>query len=171
MTASLTFERRGYKCRAYRWKVWLAAISILLTVFSASTVSADGLIMVRSKQAFPEAMTNLQLAVINQGYQLIKVQRVDIGLTSSGFKTDKYRLVFFGDKYMMEELPNKYPELIPYLPLKIVIYAEEDQTLMLGMNPVNLEKYYPDNPELARAFNQWKKDLESILDEAKKDED
>ena len=171
MIVSLTFEWRGYKYMAYRWKGWLAAISILLTVLTTSTVSADGLIMVRSTQAFPEAMTNLQHAIINQGYQLIRVQRVDIGLTASGFKTDKYRLVFFGDKYMMEELPNKYPELIPYLPLKIVIYAEEDQTLILGMNPVSLEKYYPDSPELTGAFKQWKKDLESILDEAKKDED
>ncbi|MCK4951495.1 MAG: DUF302 domain-containing protein [Gammaproteobacteria bacterium] len=160
-----------YKCKTYRRKFWFAAISILLIVLSTSPVHADDLIMVRSTQAFPEAMTNLQHAIINRGYQLIRVQRVDIGLTASGFKTDKYRLVFFGDKYMMEELPNKYPELIPYLPLKIVIYAEEDQTLILGMNPVNLEKYYPDNPELARAFNQWKKDLESILHEAQKDED
>lgn len=158
-------------CGAYRWKNWLATISILLTVLSASTVYADDLIMVRSRQVFPDAMTNLQQAIINRGYQLIRVQRVDVGLTASGFKTDKYRLVFFGDKYMMEELPNKYPELIPYLPLKIVIFAEEDQTLILAMNPVILEKYYPDNPELARAFNQWKKDLELILYEAQQEED
>jgi len=166
MIVSLLFQRK-----AYRWKTWFAIIFILSTFFSALPIYADNLIMVRSKQAFPEAMTNLQHAVIKHGYQLIKVQRVDIGLTASGFKTDKYRLVFFGNKYIVEELPNKYPELIPYLPLKIVIFAEEDQTLMLGMNPVNLEKYYPDNPEITRAFNQWKKDIESILYEAQQEED
>lgn len=150
---------------------WGVTFFILLSIFSAPFTYADGLIMVRSKHAFPETMTNLQLAVIKHGYQLIKVQRVDIGLTASGFQTDKYRLVFFGNKYITEELPDKYPELIPYLPLKIVIFSEEDQTLILGMDPVSLEKYYPANPEVSQAFNRWGKDLKSILHEAQREEE
>ena len=41
-------------------------------------------------------MAVLQHAIGTQGYTLSRVQRVDIGLTESGFKTDKYRVVFFG---------------------------------------------------------------------------
>ncbi|HEY9149909.1 MAG TPA: DUF302 domain-containing protein, partial [Gammaproteobacteria bacterium] len=51
-------------------------------------VQAEGLLMVRSAQSFPEAMLTLQGAIELQGYTLSRVQRVDIGLTASGFTTD-----------------------------------------------------------------------------------
>lgn len=149
-------------------KIWMkACLTLLITVVSFLPAHANDLIMVRSKQAFPETMTNLQHAILNHGYHITKVQRVDIGLTASGFKTDKYRLVFLGNKYMLEQLPDKYPELIPYVPLKIAIFAEEDQTLMLAMNMENLGQYYPGKPEINKAFRQWTKDLLSILYKAR----
>lgn len=150
------------------WKIWMkACLVLLINIFILLPVHANDLIMVRSKQDFPETMTNLQHAILNHGYHITKVQRVDIGLTASGFKTDKYRLVFLGNKYMLEKLPNKYPELIPYVPLKIAIFAEDGQTLMVAMNMENLEKYYPGKPEISKAFRQWRKDLLSILHEAR----
>ena len=145
----------------------VGSLLLLVCIFTSFSAYAEGLMMVRSKQAFPEAMTNLQNSIINHGYQITRVQRVDIGLTASGFKTDRYRLVFLGNKYMLEQLSEQYPEIIPYVPLKIAIFSENDQTLMLAMNPGNLEKYYPGKPELSKAFSRWRKDLHSILHEAR----
>lgn len=149
-------------------KIWAkGGLLLLATIFTSFPIHADDLIMVRSTQTFTDTMTNLQHAILNHGYQITKVQRVDIGLTASGFKTDKYRLVFLGNKYMLEQLPEQYPELIPYVPLKIAIFAENDQTLMIAMNMENLEKYYSGKSELSKAFKQWRKDLQSILYEAR----
>ena len=52
--------------------------------------------MVRSSEAFPEAMSVLQANIIKQGFTISRVQRVDVGLSAKGYKTDKYRVVFFG---------------------------------------------------------------------------
>ena len=149
-------------------KIWMmSGFLLLVATFSSFSIYAEDLMMVRSKQTFTDTMTNLQLAILNHGYKITRVQRVDIGLNASGFETDKYRLVFLGNKYMLEQLTGQYPELIPYVPLKIAIFSENDQTLMLAMNMENLEKYYPGKTELSIAFKQWRKDLRSILYEAR----
>ena len=69
------------------------------------------LMMMRSSQPFPETMSELQAIIKSHGYVVSRVQRVDIGLTMMGYKTDKYRVVFFGKYDELQELTNKYPEL------------------------------------------------------------
>lgn len=63
---------------------------------------AQELLMVRVNNTFPSTMNALQNAVVKQGYQLARVQRVDVGLTKSGYKTAEYRIVFFGKKKKSE---------------------------------------------------------------------
>ena len=41
-------------------------------------------------------MLALQESIRDHGYIVSRVQRVDIGLTGMGYKTDKYRIVFAG---------------------------------------------------------------------------
>jgi len=74
--------------------VYRCIISLIL-LSSAISAYGDDLLMVRSQQAFPEAMLTLQTSIIDHGYIVTRVQRVDIGLNSKGYKTDKYRRGFF----------------------------------------------------------------------------
>lgn len=123
---------------------------------------AQELLMVRVNNTFPSTMNALQNAVVEQGYQLARVQRVDVGLTKSGYKTAEYRIVFFGKKKEIRKLSRKYPRLIPFLPLKIVIYAEGDETILLAANPAKLKSFYPDK-SLTSYFNRWEKDFRAIM--------
>ena len=52
---------------------------------------AHELLMVRVSNTFPEAMNAVQQAVVNNGYKLMRVQRVDVGLTASGSTVDSSR--------------------------------------------------------------------------------
>lgn len=140
----------------------LLAFVLILCSQLAHGMVTDELIMIRSTQAFPEAMTSLQAAITAQGYTISRVQRVDIGLTSSGYKTDKYRIVFFGKKDEIYTLRDKYPELIPYLPLKIAIFAEGEETILVTSNPIAFTQLYPDD-QLKQIFHQWRKDIVSIF--------
>ncbi len=63
---------------------------------SLAALFASDLIMARSHEKFPEAMLTLQTSVKEHGYTVARVQRIDIGLTGMGYKTDKYRVVFVG---------------------------------------------------------------------------
>ena len=141
--------------------IFVCLLAALLPVSSY----ADELLMTRVDRPFPEAMNQLQEAIRAHGYTISRVQRVDVGLTSSGFTTAEYRLVFFGKPAEISSLPEKYPEIAAYLPLNIVIFAEGDDTIMLTANPLSLETFFKD-PSLHAQFGRWEKDIRSILDQA-----
>ena len=140
----------------------LALLCICLWSGTSQGVVTDELIMVRSEQGFPETMSTLQAAIKKQGYTLSRVQRVDIGLTSSGYQTDKYRVVFFGKADEVHQLMSQHPELIPYLPLKIALFAEANETILVCSNPLVFSAMF-DDPALDIIFSRWKKDLVQIL--------
>ena len=134
---------------------------LLFSANSHATVTGE-MIMVRSSEAFPETMSLLQEAIRKQGYELSRVQRVDVGLSAKGYKTDKYRVVFFGKGKQIQQLSKEYPQLIPYLPLKIAIFAEGDNTILISSNPSTYNDLF-DLPALKLVFEQWQKDITEIL--------
>lgn len=139
------------------------AIALALWI---NIASADELLMIRSSQNFEDAMTTLQGAIAAHGYKVSRVQRVDVGLEAKGYKTDRYRIVFYGKPGEIETLAAKYPKLIPYLPLAVAIFAEEGNTLLTTARPALLKQFYPE-AELKPVFERWEKDLVEIMDEVR----
>lgn len=129
----------------------------------ASIAGAEELFMARSAQSFPETMLALQEAITRQGYVLSRVQHVDVGLTEMGFTTDKYRVVFFGKPEEIRALSARYPQLIPYLPLQVTIFAEGEETLVVGADPLMLQRLVPD-PALTPVFTRWRDDLAVVME-------
>lgn len=138
--------------------------ALLLLLGLSHAAASEELLMARITRPFPEAMNNLQETIHAKGYTVSRVQRVDVGLTASGFKTAEYRLVFFGRQKEIRELSAAYPELIPYLPLTIVVIAEGDDTLVLTTDPLKLGEFF-NKPELLARFGAWEKDVRAIFDE------
>ncbi|MDH5573416.1 MAG: DUF302 domain-containing protein [Gammaproteobacteria bacterium] len=138
--------------------VWvLGFIGLLLS----NICVADTLLMARTEQSFPEAMLKLQETIKNQGYTVSRVQRIDIGLTASGYQTDKYRVVFFGKHKEITDLSERYPHMIPYLPLQIAIFAEEEETLLVAASPRQLED--ENYPELNQILEKFEQDMQAIF--------
>ena len=137
---------------------------LMLLLLIAPAAGADELLMARVERSFPEAMNALQQSIQDHGYKVTRVQRVDIGLTSSGFKTAEYRVVFFGKREELLSLPDKYPELLAYLPLKFTIFSEGEHTLVVTNNPAVFSVFFKE-ARLTRTFQHWEKDVRSILDQ------
>jgi uncharacterized protein (DUF302 family) len=137
----------------------LLAILLLRTPLPAV---AEEMIMVRSVLPFPEAMLMLQESIAAHGYTVSRVQRIDVGLTGMGYETDRYRVVFAGKPGEIRELVDKSPELVPYLPPKISIFAEGEQTVLVTINPRQYAAIAGDavDPVL---FDRWESDLRSIF--------
>ncbi len=76
-------------------KKLLLFLALIFSLAVSIPSQAAGLLMARSDLEFPEAMLKLQVSIRDHGYIITRVQRVDIGLTHSGYVTDKYRVVFF----------------------------------------------------------------------------
>ena len=140
----------------------LPLILLLTLAALARPAAAEELMMARSKLYFPEAMTVLQQSILDHGYKITRVQRVDIGLTGFGYKTDKYRLVFFAKPEEARKITAMEPGMYPFLPLKIVIFAEEDNTLLVALQPRELAHFFH-QPELQTQFLRWQSDMESIF--------
>jgi uncharacterized protein (DUF302 family) len=79
-----------------------------------------------------------------------------------GYKTDKYRIVFAGKIDEIRELTDKAPQLTPYLPPKISIFAEGDQTILVTINP---QQYAAIAGKAVDPvfFDRWESDLRSIF--------
>ena len=140
--------------------IWHVAILGLLLI-PALPVVAEDLLMARSPMTFPEAILKLQSTLKKYDHTLSRVQRVDIGLTAKGYKTDKYRIVFYGNAEEIRQLADKHPKLIPYLPHKIAIFAEEEETMLVAVNPEMLLD--TKDPKLQAILKKWHTDLQLIL--------
>ena len=137
-------------------------IAFILLLMHIPGVYAADVVMARSTLSFPEAMLALQESIRDHGYTLSRVQRVDIGLTGMGYKTDKYRIVFAGKPEEIRDLIKKAPQLIPYLPPKISIFAEGEQTILATAHPKLYAEVAGDDVDPV-IFERWTNDLLSIF--------
>ena len=136
----------------------LIGFALLLVI---TTSRAEGLLMARTIQNFPEAMLKLQDTIRNTGYTISRIQRIDIGLTKSGYATDKYRIVFFATEKEIALISKQYPHLLPFIPWKIAIFAEQQDTLLVSADPMQFSnKHYPGADKY---LLKWQKDIEKIL--------
>jgi uncharacterized protein (DUF302 family) len=135
---------------------------LLCWLLLPSLLAAEEMIMIRSVLPFPEAMLALQESIAAHGYTVSRVQRIDVGLTGMGYKTDKYRVVFAGKIDEIRQLTSLSPELTPYLPPKISIFAEGEQTILVTINPRIYAEIAGDaiDPVI---FDRWESDLRSIF--------
>lgn len=138
---------------------------LLLFALLLATACAPRLYVQESSSPFPEAMVSLQASIAQNGYTLSRIQRVDYGLSKRGYETDKYRVVFFGKPEEISELSKNYPELVPFLPLKITLIQMDEGVEMVAINPARLKHLYPD-PQLEPTFERWQQDIQKILHDA-----
>ena len=146
-------------------KIFRKVLVGLLLVYLALPVSAfaDDLIMRRIAMRFPEAMNALQASIAEEGFKVSRVQRVDIGLTSSGYNTAEYRIVFFMREDEVNHIVEQHHELIAFLPLKITIFAEGNETILVTLNPMKLNEFFPEL-KMEKDFSRWNGEVVRILD-------
>lgn len=140
------------------------AAAVLTLLVLGSPAWADGLIMARVNAPFPEAMTLLQSAISSRGYTITRLQQVNENLARREFKSDMYRVVYFGKLDEVKKVTAAHPELIPFLPLNITIFAEGEQAILVASHPQSLQQFFPD-PAMKPVFDHWEKDVDDIMDE------
>lgn len=134
-----------------------------LASFSAVHASEQDVLMVRSTLPFPEAMSVLQNTIIEHNYTLSRVQRIDVGLEKAGYKTDRYRIVFYGKHDEINAIVEKHPEMAAYLPLKFALFSEDNDTLLATLNPIIYSDFVEDK-QLKSLFERWSVDAKLIME-------
>ncbi|WP_296819730.1 DUF302 domain-containing protein [Thiobacillus sp.] len=116
-------------------------VAVLALLALGSPALAEDLIMARVNAPFPEAMTLLQSAISSRGYTITRLQQVNENLARREFKSDMYRVVYFGKLDEVRQVTAAHPELIPFLPLNITIFAEGEQAILVASHPQALQQF------------------------------
>lgn len=137
---------------------------LLWTVLWGGSVHADNMLMGRVALAADIVFAYAQSSIEEHGYRIAHVQTCDDGLGDAGYKSDFYRVLFFGKVEEVRRISAQYPELVSYLPLKLAVIAERDETLLTILNPEALAPFFA-NEEVQIQLGRWHNDLVSILDD------
>ncbi len=147
-------------------KIIIQYLTVIILICIAGQVAASDMLMVRTQQSFPEAMLTLQTSIREHGYEITRVQRIDVGLTGMGYKTDKYRVVFVGKPEEIQHLVDRYPVLSAYMPPKISIFAEGGETVLVTINPMVYADMIDDEAGKVM-FRRWESDVYSVFDDVR----
>lgn len=142
-------------------QVLLASLLVLVALTPVSA-KADEMLMARVAMPAEIVFAYLESSIEEHGYSIAHIQLCDGGMSDFGFKSDFYRVIFFGKIDEARMISEDYPELVSYIPLKIAVIAERDETLLTVLNPQALARFYSDQ-RLQIQFGRWENDLRSIF--------
>lgn len=138
-------------------------ILAFLMLFAVSA-QAENMLMARVNTDFDNAMILIKEKLNEYGYTISHIQKCDGGLAEFGYKTGMYKSIFFGKFEEMRHLTGTYPELIPYLPLKIAVMQEDKSIVMAALNPDIFSEIFQGR-ELKIQFGRWESDVRAIFEE------
>lgn len=140
---------------------------LALLLFTGQAL-ADQMLMARINMKADLAIEYLKTAVDEHGYAVAHIQKCDSGLGGFGFHSDTYRVLFIGKLAEIRDISAKHPEFVAYLPLKIVVEAEKGETVMVAVDPLTFNRYYPNDQEMQIQFQRWRNDILSIFNDVHK---
>jgi len=136
-------------------------VAILLLV-AGTLATCDNIENAHTRNDFPEVMLTLQTNIQARGYQVSRVQKIDMGMKQAGYAIDEYRVVFFAKPDEVKTILEEYPEFASFLPLSITIYRDGDMTRLVGM-PFALPKAHASEQKLETMITRWEKDTTDII--------
>lgn len=143
------------------------AVWMLLLMTLHGMASADNMLMSRIPMRAEIVLEYVKTSIEEHGYAVAHVQLCDGGMADFGYESDVYRVVFFGKVDEVRAISERHPELVSYLPLKIAVIAEKDETLLTVLNPEALAPYFSAE-EIQIQLARWSNDLVSILNDVRR---
>lgn len=132
-----------------------------------TAATADNMLMARIPMRAELVLEYVKASVEEHGYSVAHLQLCDGGLKDFGYESDFYRVVFFGKVEEVRMISERYPELVSYLPLKLAVIAEKDETLLSVLNPEALVPFFKDEAVQIQ-LGRWQNDLQSILEDVRR---
>ena len=129
-----------------------------------SVYTAEGFRTLMGIAVFEMDISTVFVSVIDFDNTLSFLPAFDVGyfLAQFGYHTDKYQLLFFGKLEEVRQVSHSHPEMIPFLPLKMAVFAERNETVMVALNPLELGRYIND-PHLQVQLARWHSDIRAML--------
>jgi uncharacterized protein (DUF302 family) len=111
---------------------------LLMLMLSTANASSEFIMSEKSLQNFDSTLCAVQMSLQDNGYKVLFIQSVDIGLAKAGYHSDKYRIVFFMPTQGVENVLKKNAELADLFPLKITIYRDKGKVYVFSTQSTRL---------------------------------
>ncbi len=141
---------------------WLG-VGLGLVILNSPLQAQEKVLSARTTQGFDATLEQVQDVLKQQGFSVAHIQKCDGGLHDMGYKTDNYKIVFFGRLEEVRALSKQYPDLVPLFPFKLAVYADGKDTVMSVLNPVELAPLLDTDPALQQQLKAWEKDFRAVL--------
>lgn len=144
-----------------RWSL-LITLSCWLAATQVFAQTDHQPLLVRTSYSFDQAIDTAEQHLINKGYTVVFTQKCDNALGHYQYATDSYRVLMFSKLDFSRQWLPKYPEIAAFLPLRLAVFAEGDDTMLASYHPMDIAKGL-NTPELNPFFEQWAQDIEAIM--------
>ena len=145
----------------------IRSLSAVVFLWLSTVAAADDMIMGRVPLRAEIVIEYVTSSIEEHGYSIAHIQLCDGGMADFGYKSDLYRVVFFGKIDEVRAISGQYPELVSYLPLKMAVIAEKDETLLAILDPEALGPFFADEAVRIQ-LGRWKNDIASIFDDIRR---
>lgn len=151
-----------------RFPLLLLVVTLIYLVLTTTAVANEDILTARTSAGFETTLEKAKLILEENQFTVAHIQRCDGGLRQMGYKTDNYKIIFFGRLDEVRAVTKAHPELLPFLPLKLAVFAENKETLLSTVNPNSVLAMMPElKEELQPLFNKWEQELRRVLSEFK----
>jgi len=139
----------------------IAAVGLFLLTLKPACAN-DELVTKNSVQEFGSALSAVQMALEENGFKVQFVQSIDIGLANAGYRSDKYRIVFFMPEHGVKAVLVKRADLAELFPLKVTVYRDNGKVYMLrAQSASQLDNSVPD--EVRASFRTWDRQVNQVI--------
>jgi uncharacterized protein (DUF302 family) len=134
--------------------IFALALIFAATQAVASPVSAS------KAGSMQSALDDLSLALIDHGYQLVKVQPIDNALVKRGYADPGIRIAFVGKEEQIQQAIAADPALLNLLPLRLTMEKDADG---IRISSDDLAQWRERMPSAGPVLQKWEDELAAIL--------
>lgn len=133
----------------------------IFIVFALLTATAQAAPLSASKAgSMQSALDDLSLALIDHGYELVKVQPIDQALVKRGFPDPGIRLAFVGKEAQVRQALAADPALLNLLPLRLTLENDDGR---IRVSSDDLAQWRDQVPSSGTILQEWEDELAAIL--------
>jgi len=134
--------------------IFALALIVAATQAVASPISAS------KAGSMQSALDDLSLALIDHGYQLVKVQPIDNALVKRGYADPGIRIAFVGKEEQIQQALAADPALLNLLPLRLTMEKDADG---IRISSDDLAQWRERMPSASPVLQEWEDELAAIL--------
>ncbi len=134
--------------------IFALALIVATAQALASPVSAS------KAGSMQSALDDLSLALIDHGYQLVKVQPIDNALVKRGYADPGIRIAFVGKEEQIQQALAADPALLNLLPLRLTMEKGADG---IRISSDDLAQWRERMPSAGPVLQKWEDELAAIL--------